>query len=43
VTVHLDTSALIDALTGKRRSLDRMIAFTEQGHRLAVSFSSNSR
>ena len=37
MTVHLDTSALIDALTGKRRSLDRMIAFTEQGHRLAVS------
>jgi predicted nucleic acid-binding protein len=37
VTVHVDTSALIDALTGPRRSLDALIRLTEQGHRLAVS------
>ena len=37
MTVHLDTSALIDALTGPRRSLDALTAFAEQGHRLAVS------
>jgi predicted nucleic acid-binding protein len=37
VTVHLDTSALVDALTGPRRSLDALIALAEEGHRLAVS------
>jgi len=37
VTVHLDTSALIDALTGPRRSLDALIDLTGQGHRLAIS------
>jgi predicted nucleic acid-binding protein len=37
VTVHLDTSALIDALTGPRRSLDALTVFADQGHRLAVS------
>ena len=35
--VHLDTSALVDALTGPRRSLDTMIGLTEQGERLALS------
>ncbi len=35
--VHLDTSALVDALTGPRRSLDTMIHLTDQGHRLMVS------
>ncbi len=35
--VHVDTSALVDALTGPRRSLDRLVALTEQGHRLMLS------
>ena len=35
--VHLDTSALIDALTGPRRSLDALAALIEDGHRLQVS------
>ena len=35
--VHLDTSVLVDALTGSRRSLDALIQVTDQGHRLAVS------
>ena len=35
--VHVDTSALIDALTGPRRSLGPLIRLTEQGHRLALS------
>jgi predicted nucleic acid-binding protein len=37
VTVHVDTSALIDALTGPRRSLDVLIRLTEEGHRLSIS------
>ena len=37
MTVHLDTSSLVDALTGPRRSLDTLIALTDQGHRLALS------
>ncbi|HYB95104.1 MAG TPA: type II toxin-antitoxin system VapC family toxin [Vicinamibacterales bacterium] len=37
MTVHLDTSALIDALTGPRRSLDALIRLTDEGHRLAIS------
>jgi predicted nucleic acid-binding protein len=37
VIVHLDTSALVDALTGPRHSLDVLIGHTDQGHRLAVS------
>jgi len=37
MTVHLDTSALIDALTGPRRSLRALTDFVEEGHRLAVS------
>lgn len=35
--VHVDTSALVDALTGPRRSLETLIALTDRGHRLAVS------
>ncbi len=37
MTVHLDTSALIDALTGPRRSLDRLAALIDEGHRIAIS------
>jgi predicted nucleic acid-binding protein len=37
VIIHVDTSALVDALTGPRRSLDTMIRLTEQGERLALS------
>ena len=37
MTVHLDTSALIDALAGPRRSLDALIDLTTDGHRLALS------
>jgi predicted nucleic acid-binding protein len=37
MTVHLDTSALVDALTGPRRSLDSLTALAEQGHRLTLS------
>jgi predicted nucleic acid-binding protein len=35
--VHIDTSALIDALTGPRRSLPRLTAIVEDGHRIAIS------
>ena len=35
--VHVDTSALVDALTGPRRSLDTLIRLTDQGHRLMIS------
>lgn len=35
--VHVDTSALVDALTGPRRSLDVLVDLTEQGHRLMLS------
>jgi predicted nucleic acid-binding protein len=37
VIVHVDTSALVDALTGARRSLDALITLTEEGHRLMLS------
>lgn len=37
MTIHLDTSALVDALTGPRRSLDALAALAEQGHRLSLS------
>jgi predicted nucleic acid-binding protein len=37
MTIHVDTSALVDALTGPRRSLPALIALAEQGHRLALS------
>jgi predicted nucleic acid-binding protein len=35
--VHADTSALVDALTGPRRSLDTLIALTDRGHRVMLS------
>ncbi len=35
--VHVDTSALVDALTGPRRSLDAFITLTDEGHRLMLS------
>ena len=35
--VHIDTSALVDSLTGPRRSLPRLIEIVEQGHRIAIS------
>lgn len=35
--VHVDTSALVDALSGPRRSLDALVSLTEQGHRLMLS------
>ncbi len=37
MTVHLDTSALVDALTGPRRSLDTLVELVEEGHRVALS------
>ena len=37
MTVHVDTSALIDALTGPRRSLEVLIGLADEGHRLSVS------
>jgi len=37
MTIHIDTSALIDALTGPRRSLDALTGFVEEGHRLSIS------
>ncbi|MGH9386032.1 MAG: type II toxin-antitoxin system VapC family toxin [Vicinamibacterales bacterium] len=35
--VHVDTSALVDALTGPRRSLEALMRMTDQGHRLMLS------
>jgi predicted nucleic acid-binding protein len=37
VIVHVDTSALVDALTGPRRSLPRLAEIIEAGHRIAIS------
>lgn len=37
MTVHLDTSALVDALSGPRRSLDTLVGLVEQGHRVTLS------
>ena len=37
MTVHVDTSALIDALTGPCRSLDALIGLATEGHRLSLS------
>lgn len=37
MTVHLDTSALVDALTGPRRSLDVLVGLVDEGHRVALS------
>ena len=37
MTIHLDTSALVGALTDSRRSFDRLYAFVEEGHRVGLS------
>jgi predicted nucleic acid-binding protein len=37
VTVHIDTSALVDALTGPRRSLPTLVSIVEAGHPVAIS------
>lgn len=37
MTVHLDTSALINALTGPRQSLETLIGLIEDGHRISLS------
>ena len=37
MTVHFDTSALEDALTGPRRSIEALIAPADGGHRIALS------
>jgi predicted nucleic acid-binding protein len=37
MTVHLDTSALVDALTGPRRSLPVLVGLAEEGHRLSIA------
>ena len=37
MTVHLDTSALVDALTGPRRSLGVLVGLVEQRHRVVLS------
>ena len=35
--IHIDTSALVDALTGPRRSLDTLIGLVEAEHRISIS------
>ena len=35
--VHLDTSALVGALTGPHDSINRLFALVDEGHRLALS------
>lgn len=35
--VHVDTSALVDALTGPKRSLDTLMRLADDGHRMALS------
>jgi predicted nucleic acid-binding protein len=37
VIVHIDTSALVDALTGPRRSLARLTRLVHDRHRIAIS------
>lgn len=37
VIVHLDTSVLVDALTGRRRSLAALLRTVDQGHVIATS------
>lgn len=37
MTIHVDTSALVDALTGPRRSLDVFTSLAGEGHRLSIS------
>ncbi len=37
MTVHIDTSALVDALTGPRRSLPTLVSIVEAGNPVAIS------
>ena len=37
MTIHLDTSALVGALTEPRAAADRLHTFIDQGHRLRLS------
>ena len=37
VIIHLDTSALVGALAGRRQSLPRLYEFVREGHRLKLS------
>ena len=37
MTIHVDTSALVGALTGHRRALETLTSYVEQGHRLGLS------
>lgn len=37
MTVHIDTSALVDALTGPRRSLPTLASIVEAGNPVAIS------
>jgi predicted nucleic acid-binding protein len=37
VIIHLDTSALVDALTGPRRSLPTLVRLVDEGHRVTIS------
>lgn len=37
MTIHLDTSALVGALTGPRVVADRLYAFIDRRHRLRIS------
>lgn len=37
MTIHLDTSALVGALTGPRDVADRLYALVDDGHRLRLS------
>ncbi len=37
MTIHLDTSALVGALTGPRDAFDRLHAFIEESHRVQLS------
>ena len=37
MTIHLDTSALVDALAGPGDSMDRLRAFVDEGHRPRIS------
>ncbi len=37
MTIHLDTSALVGALTDPRRSFDQLCTFVEEGHRVGFS------
>ena len=34
--IHLDTSALVDALTGPRRSIDDLVRLVDEGHRMML-------